>query len=224
MSIGQSSGAFRENNAALVARHRGIFNSLSTLVTSALTQSNPPIVTVTSTISAKLADLNYSRAFGVLSGSVAFTRPDAGAGKPWIGGPVELAAPTGLFVRPVGIFINNALGNLWENLPGVASGVGPYASAQGTYENYLFETQALAVAGAIAQGTTLIYQQGQELIASRNGYLVMRVTAQTGAAISLDIPTIASERANGQAVSTQIALLKMPPDSTQNALIYDQRI
>ena len=53
---------------------------------------------------------------------------------------------------------------------------------------------------------------------------MMRVTAQTGAAISLDIPTIASERANGQAASTQIALLKMPPDSTQNALIYDQRI
>jgi hypothetical protein len=137
---------------------------------------------------------------------------------------VELAAPAGLFVRPVGIFINNALGNLWENQPGVASGVGPYASAQGTYENYLFETQALAVAGAIAEGATLIYQQGQELIASRNGYLMMRVTAQTGAAISLDIPTIASERANGQAASTQIALLKMPPDSTQNALIYDQRI
>jgi len=97
-------------------------------------------------------------------------------------------------------------------------------SGQGTYGNQLFETQAIAVAGAIAAGDDLIYTAGQELVASRNGYLMMRVTTQTGAAISLDIAGLASEVANGNAASTLLGILKMPPDSEQFEIVYDQRV
>ena len=97
-------------------------------------------------------------------------------------------------------------------------------SGQGTYGNRLFETQALAAAGALAQGDQIIYAAGQELVASRNGYLMMRVTTQTGVAINLDLATITSQVANGQAASTTIGVLKMAPDATMFELIYDQRI
>jgi hypothetical protein len=182
------------------------------------TQTNPPIVTTPTTISTQ----TNTGVLGVLSGSVAFTRPDMGSN--FVGGPIEPGAPDEVLVRPLGVFINTAVGNAFENQPGPASGIGPYVSGMGTYGNQLFETQALAAAGALAAGDDLIYQTGQELIASRNGYLIMRVTTQTGAVISLDIATIASEVANGQTASTQIGILKMPPDSEQFELVYDQRI
>lgn len=153
---------------------------------------------------------------------MAFTRPDQGSNL--IGGPVEPGAPDNVYIKPLGCFINTAVGNAFENTPGTASGKGPYMSGQGTYGNKLFETQALAVAGAIPQGTALVYMAGQELVASRNGYLIMRSTAQTGAVISLDLATITSEVANGNAASTTIGILKMPPDVEMFELVYDQRI
>jgi len=188
------------------------------LTTDSFTQTNPPIVTTAGTISNQ-ADTGV---LGVLSGSVAFTRPDQGSN--FIGGPVEPGAPDGLLIRPLGCFINTAVGNAYENLPGPASGKGPYVCAQGTFGNRLFETQALATVGAINVGDDLIYTAGQELMASRNGYLQMRVTTQTGAPVNLDVATVASEVANGQAASTTLGILKMPPDSAMFELVYDQRV
>lgn len=216
--LGQASGGWTESSSALRLLHVGIRNTVGVLTTDAFTQTNPPIVTTAGTISTQ-ADTGV---LGVLSGSVAFTRPDAGSN--FIGGPVEPGAPDGLLIRPLGCFINTAVGNAYENLPGPASGKGPYVSGQGTYGNALFESQALGAAGALAAGDDLIYQAGQELVASRNGYLMMRVTTQTGAAISLDIATIAAEVANGQAASTLLGILKMAPDSEMFELVYDQRI
>lgn len=216
--LGQASGGWTESSSALRLLHVGIRNTVGVLTTDAFTQTNPPIVTTAGTISTQ-ADTGV---LGVLSGSVAFTRPDAGSN--FIGGPVEPGAPDGLLIRPLGCFINTAVGNAYENLPGPASGKGPYVSAQGTYGNALFESQALDAAGPLAAGDDLIYQAGQELVASRNGYLMMRVTTQTGAAISLDIASIAAEVANGQAASTQLGILKMAPDSEMFELVYDQRI
>lgn len=216
--LGQASGGWTESSSALRLLHVGIRNTVGVLTTDAFTQTNPPIVTTAGTISTQ-ADTGV---LGVLSGSVAFTRPDAGSN--FIGGPVEPGAPDGLLIRPLGCFINTAVGNAYENLPGPASGKGPYVSGQGTYGNALFESQALDAAGPLAAGDDLIYQAGQELVASRNGYLMMRVTTQTGAAISLDIASIAAEVANGQAASTQLGILKMAPDSEMFELVYDQRI
>jgi hypothetical protein len=191
------------------------------LTADAFTQTNPPIVTTAGTISTQ----TNTGVLGVLSGSVAFTRPDQGSN--FIGGPVEPGAPDEILIRPLGCFINTAVGNAFENQPGPASGKGPYMSGQGTYGNALFETQALATVGAVTAGDDLIYTAGQELMASRNGYLQMRVTTQTGAAVDFSAgTTVLSERANGIAATdlTLVGVLKMPPDSEQFELVYDQRI
>ena len=99
-----------------------------------------------------------------------------------------------------GVFINTAAGNDFENQPAVASDKGPYVSGQGTYANSLFETTDVA-AGAIT------YAAGQLLYASANGYL----TATVADAYNSGAPTI-------------MALLKMPADTVQNEIVYDQRI
>jgi len=216
--LGQASGGWTESSSALRLLHVGIRNATGVLTADGFTQTNPPIVTTAGTISTQ----TNTGVLGVLSGSVAFTRPDQGSN--FIGGPVEPGAPDEILIRPLGCFVNTAVGNAFENQPGPASGKNTYMSTGGTYANQLFETQAIAASGAIAAGDDLIYTAGQELVASRNGYLMMRVTTQTGAAISLDIATITSEVANGNAASTTIGVLKMPPDSEQFEIMYDQRI
>lgn len=216
--LGQASGGFTESSAALRLLHVGIRNATGVLTADGFTQTNPPIVITAGTISQQ----TNTGVLGVLSGSVAFTRPDQGSN--FIGGPVEPGAPDNILIRPLGVFVNTAVGNAFENQPGPASGKNTYVSAQGTYGNQLFESQAIAVAGAIAAGDDLIYSTGQELVASRNGYLMPRVTTQTGAAISLDLAALTSEVANGNAASTLLGVLKMPPDSEQFELVYDQRV
>jgi hypothetical protein len=216
--LGQASGGWTESSAALRLLHVGIRNATGVLTADGFTQTNPPIVTTAGTISTQ----TNTGVLGVLSGSVAFTRPDQGSN--FIGGPVEPGAPDNILIQPLGVFVNTAVGNAFENQPGPASGKNTYVSAQGTYGNQLFETQALAAAAPLAAGDDLIYTAGQELVASRNGYLMMRVTTQTGAAVSLDIATITSQVANGAAASTLLGILKMPPDSEQFELVYDQRV
>jgi len=216
--LGQASGGWTESSAALRLLHVQIRNATGVLTADGFTQANPPIVTTAGTISTQV----NTGVSGVLSGSVAFTRPDQGSN--FIGGPVEPGAPDEILIQPLGVFVNTAVGNAYENQPGPASGKNTYVSASGTFGNQLFETEALAAAGALAVGADLIYTAGQQLVASRNGYLIMRVTTQTGVAISLDLATITSEVANGAAASTTLAILKMPPDSEQFELVYDQRI
>lgn len=216
--LGQASGGWTESSAALRILHAGIRNATGVLTADGFTQTNPPIVTTAGTISTQ----TNTGVLGVLSGSVAFTRPDQGSN--FIGGPVEPGAPDEILIQPLGIFVNTAVGNAFENQPGPASGKNTYMSAQGTYGNQLFETQALDGAAPLAAGDDLIYQVGQQLVASRNGYLIMRETTQTGAVVSLDIATITSEVANGAAASTTLGILKMPPDSEQFELVYDQRV
>jgi hypothetical protein len=152
-------------------------------------------------------------------------------GSNFIGGPVEPGAPDEALIQPLGVFVNTAVGNAFENQPGPASGKNTYVSAAGTYGNALFETQALGASTGgttLAAGDDLIYQVGQQLIASRNGYLIMRATTQNGTYTSLDNAANASEVANGTTAGTTasltIAILKMPPDSEQFELVYDQRI
>lgn len=221
--LGQASGGWTESSSALRILHVGVRNTIATLTADAFRQTNPPIETTAGTISTSPGLL--TEVFGVLSGSVAFTRPDAGS--PFVGGPVTVAvsgvsAANAFHTRPVGCFINNAAGNPYENLPASASGVGPYVSAMGTYGSRLYETQALAAAGAVAQGDALVYVSGQELIASVNGYLMP--SEQNAGVDSLDIANIALEVENGHAASTLIGILKMVPDSVQTEIVFDQRI
>jgi len=219
--LGEASGGWTESSSALRLLHPGVRNSLDVLVDDAFTQTNPPHVTVTSTISTQVDTLK----FGVLSGSIAFSRPDAG-GNGFVGGNAESLtdASLELFIRPLGVFINSANGNAYENLPGQASGKGPYMSSQGTYANALFETQVLAAVTGFAQGEDIPYLAGMDLIASRNGYLMPLQIMDGTTARSLDIAGSAAEVEHGHTASTVIAILKVPADSEINELIYDQRI
>lgn len=221
--LGEASGGFTESSSALRLMHPSVRNTVGKLTDDSFTQTNPPIVTTASTISSRVDTTQL----GVLSGSVAFTRPDVGPN--WIGGNVESLATASqeTFVRPLGIFINSANGNAYENLPGQASGKGPYMSAQGTYSNGLFETQILDGTSItnFSTGDAIPYITGVELIASRNGYLMPREAVDGGGTVrSLDDAANAAEVEHGASASTTIALLKAPADSDFNELVYDQRI
>ncbi|NBR00431.1 MAG: hypothetical protein EBT79_12225 [Actinobacteria bacterium] len=197
--LGQASGGFTESSSALRLLHVGVRNTVGILTDDAFTQTNPPLVTGAGTISTNVD----TSVLGVLSGSVAFTRPDQGSN--YIGGPVSGLTTANPNVRPLGLFINNAAGYAYENQPAAASGKGPYVSAMGTYASQLFETQNLN------SSADLTYTTGQFLYASQNGYLT-NVAADNNRY---------EQAADGV---TTIAILKMPADSVQNEIVFDQRI
>jgi len=227
---GQSSGGWTESSSALRILNVGIRNTFSTLTNDAFTQTNP--TAVATNVSTRV-DTTLS---GVLSGSVAFVRPDAGSD--FVGGPGSNAVQTAIAAavlqaqgyRPLGLFINSANGNAYENIPGVASGLGPYVCAMGTYGDALYETAMIgdAVAGDPPAGTAIVYVSGQRLISSRNGFLLPRTQLDlAGAAIiSTDDVTVAAESfvAAVDNSSTILGVLKMPPDATQTELVFDARI
>ena len=192
--LGQASGNFTESNSALRIMHVGVRNTVGQLTPDAFTQVNP----VGSTNNVTSAPGLLTNVFGVLSGSVAFTRPDSalpGA----VGGPVSNVGNNGA-LKALGVFINNANGNAYTNIPGVASNKGPYVSAQGTYGNRLWETEDVGNGGALS------YYPGDQLIASINGFLTNNST----------------DKAEGTA--TVMGIVKIAPDSLANELVYDQRI
>jgi len=188
------------------------------LTDDSFTQTNQPIDTTTSVPTSNGFD---SSVLGVLSGSVAFTRPDEGDN--YIGGPLESGTTHEAFnTTPLGLFINTAVGNSYENTPGPASGKGPYVSGQGTYANSLYATQAPAATGAYALNDDIVYTPGMGLMANRNGYLIP-MTDSAVAALS-GTAAWSSEVTNGRAAGTTLAILKMPADSVQPEIVFDQRV
>ena len=234
MALGQASGGWTESSSALRILHVGVRNTVGNLTDDAFTQTNPPIITAAAaptTVSNSPGAL--TEVLGVLSGSVAFTRPDAGSN--YVGGPTvtAMALPASITqVLPLGCFINSAAGNAYENLPASASGKGPYVAAMGTYGSRLFETQVLvATTGTVvAAGFDLTYVAGMKLVASRNGYLMPSVVYNGAALVAVDntagggaYNTLESVNA-GAVVATTIGILKMAPDSVQNEIVFDQRV
>lgn len=234
--LGQASGGFTESSSALRLLHVGIRNTNAILTDDAFTQTNPPIITTPASTISSTVDTGT---LGVLSGSVAITRPDQGSN--YVGGPGSstlIAAGGGgtastnsatslrQAYQPVGLFINNAVGNAYENTPGPASGLGPYVSAMGTYASQLFETQALVAFGALAQGADIPYISGVPLITSLNGYLMPSRVWSGALNESTDLVTSALQSAvvNAASSSTTVAILRMPADSTQPEIVFDQRI
>ena len=230
LGYGQASGGWTESSSALRILYAGFRNTLSLLTTDAFNQTNPPAVATN--VSSRLDTTLH----GVLSGSVAFARPDAGSD--YIGGPGSGVVQTALQgnvaqaigYHVLGVFENSAAGNAYENTPGVASGRGPHVTGMGSFGNRLYETALIgdAVGGDPAAGAALTYVMGIGLIASRNGYLTPRtqLNAAGNAIISCDDVTVAAESfvANTNNSSTLIGVLKMVPDATQTELVYDQRI
>jgi len=230
IGLGQASGGWTESSAALRILYAGIRNSEGLLTDDSFTQTNPPAVATN--VSTKV-DTTIN---GVLSGSVAFTRPDVGSD--FIGGAGSEAnqilmagiPSQAIGFKALGVFINTAVGNAYENTPGVASGKGPYMSQMGTYGNQLYETALIgdSVGGDPAAGAALVYYTGVGLIASRNGYLTpaQQLNAAANAIISCDDITVAAESyvLNTDNSSTLLGIVKMPPDATQAEVVYDQRI
>jgi len=199
---GQASGNFVEGQSALRILYVGHRNTFSAqLTTDAFVQTNPPVVVAAPTVSQTLGP-RPSR--GVLSGSVAFTRPDAGNG--FVGGPLAATPLTGE-VRPLGLFINDAAGYSYLNTPAAASGMGPYTSGQGTMGTKLYETQNLN------GGAALTYAVGQALVASRNGYLTNVANADNSLELNF-----------GYTAATTIGIIKIVPDAVLAELLFDQRI
>lgn len=202
--LGQASGDWTESSSALRILHVGIRNTVGILTDDAFTQTNPPTITTDVSTSAGMV----TSVFGVLGGSVAFTRGDIGSN--YVGGPGAVpGGPGSNGILPIGVFINNAAGRPYENTPGPASGIGPYVSGMGTYGNSLYETRAIVAGAAL----TAAYAAGQFLFASQNGYL----TNEKADAFDLTV-TVAG------GVGTVMGILKMPADSVQPELVYDQRI
>lgn len=228
--LGQASGGWTESSSALRLLHVAIRNTVGVLTADSFTQTNPPAVATN--VSTRV-DTTLT---GVLSGSVAFVRPDGGSN--FIGGPglaatqaaLQANAALAIGYRALGVFINSANGNAYENTPGVASGKGPYVSGLGTYGNALYETALIANsadAGNAPAGMAIVYRTGNLLMASRNGYLMpTEVIGTDGGRDNTDVVAMSAESFVQNAVSsaTRIGVLKMVPDATQTELVYDQRV
>lgn len=197
---GQSSGDFKETSARVQILHVVTRNSLGLLTPDAFTQANPPVVTGATTVSTTLANIAK---FGVLGGTVAFTRPDYGNG--YHGGPNSASyAPA---CKPLGIFINDALGNAFENTPGVASGRGPYLCGSGTTVGLsVYETKSL-----ITPGTTITYAAGDVVYASANGLITNRLVD-------------AYETSSSASFVTVMGIVKVAPDANSSLLVIDLRV
>jgi hypothetical protein len=172
---GQASGDFRLGQGALRILYSLIKDTIPSLAGDAFLQSNPSAVVVPA---ARSTTLSATVKKGVLGGSVAFTRPDVGqnivGGAFLVGGTVYTPR-----TRPLGLFINDAGGNSYENTPAVASGKGPFLRG-GSVGVKIYETQVQTVlplvpggaAGVI--GDPLTYNVGDKLYASVNGLLTNR--------------------------------------------------
>ena len=210
---GQGSGDFRETSGRVQLLHVVTRNSVGVLTPDAFTQANPSIIT--SPASAKSTTLASITKVGILGASVAFTRPDFGNG--FHGGPVVTAGPVFLAgVKPLGIFINDALGNAFENTPGVASGRGPYVCGSGsTVAVSIYETKSQGLSGGPAAGTAFTYAVGDKLFASANGYVtnVLTDAYEYNVAAQNDIKFV-----------TLLGVVKVAPDANSSLLVFDLRV
>jgi hypothetical protein len=200
LSMGQGSGGFAETRARIQAFHVGQRNSTGILTPDSFTQANPFTATNPSTT------LTGITTRGVLGATVAFTRNDVGNG--FIGGPTASTA----LRRPLGLFINDAVGNAFENTPGVASGRGPYFCGGGTFGVALYETLNLNSAAA------LVYAPGDYLFASKNG-LLTNVLADNNL-----VEQAATAPGASLAGVVVMGIVKISPDANNHLLVLDLRV
>lgn len=203
-SLGQSSGDFKETSGRVQPHHIVVRNTVGFLTADALTQANPPVVTTSANVSTVVPTAKR----GVLGGSVMFTRPDAGNGQQ--GGPVAPGGTYNARIKPLGLALNDVLGNAFENTPGVASNRGPYLAAGGTASVAIYETQR-----QIGGSTALTYQTGDRLYASVNGYLTNRLE---------DAYEYNVSGQNSIEFVTLMGIVKQAPDSSNPLLTLDLRV
>jgi hypothetical protein len=165
---GQSSGDNRLSNSALRILYSVVKDTIPALASDAFLQSNP--------VSADHASATWPVGVkkGVLGGTVAFLRPDAGNNV--VGGPgpvattVDPTVSTGGWMRPLGLFVNDAVGNAFENTAAVASGKLAVLRG-GSVGVKLYETKQLTGGDA---GDALNWKVGDHVYGSKNGLLTNR--------------------------------------------------
>lgn len=194
LHIGQSSGDYLESQRRIHPLYMGLRVSGQPYAPDAFTQMNPCNVQVN--VSTCLEGIKTR---GVLGGTVAYTRPDQGNGP--VGGPPTVYNPR---CRVLGLFIADASGVPFENLPGVASGQASYYADGGTYANTLWETHNLAT------GAPLEYLPGDEVWASKNGLITN---------VADDDNTY--EQGAGR---TLVAMLKMVPTTESPFMVFCLRL
>lgn len=165
---GQASQDFKGGSGALRILYSLIKDSVPSLASDGFTVNNPNVVTASN---ARSTTLPATVKKGVLGGSVAFVRPDVGQNT--IGGAVQVASAYVAKTRPLGLFINDALGNSNENTPAVASGKCPFLRG-GTAGTKVYETQQQTTVGGGSVGTALVWAVGDRVYASVNGLLTNR--------------------------------------------------
>jgi hypothetical protein len=203
---GQSSGDFRETSGRVQLFYVVSRNTFGVLTPDAFTQANPPIVTNSANKSTTLAGITR---VGVLGGTVAFTRYDYGNG--FHGGPVQVASAYDARIKPLGIFLNDANGNAFENTPGVASSRGTYAHGTGsTLGVSLYETK-----NQIANSNAITYQPGDKVYASVNGLLTNNLA---------DAYEYNVSGQNDVKFVTLMGVVKVAPDANNGLLVVDLRV
>ena len=199
---GQGSGDFRETSGRVQILHVVTRNSQGNLTPDAFTQANPPKITGATYKSTTLATITK---VGVLGGSVAFTRPDFGNG--YHGGPNTASYAAGC--QPLGILINDSIGNAFENTPGIASGKGPYVCGSGsTLACSIYETKT-----QLSGPTTITYAPGDKLYASANGFVTNQLADAYEYQVTGDIQHC-----------TLMGVVKVAPDANSSLLVFDLRV
>lgn len=211
---GQGSGDFRETSARVQLLHVVTRNSQGILTPDAFTQANPVLGTGAGLKSTTLATVTK---VGVLGGTVAFTRPDYGNG--FHGGPNSAAYTAGC--KPLGIFINDAIGNAFENTPGVASGRGPYVCGSGSCVALsVYETKHQNLNGS-GNGTAVTWAAGDQVVASVNGLLTNSVLDAYEFQVAAQ--NVGTDAATAVYV-TKLGVVKVAPDANSSLLVVDLRV
>lgn len=205
LAQGQGSGDFSETSGRIQLFHMGIRNALGILTADAFTQATPPIVTATANKSTTLAGITKT---GVLGSTVAFTRKDVGNG--YHGGPVKIGGNYVADQKPLGLFINDAVGNAFENTPGVASGRGPYVSGLPVVGISIWETQQ-----QIGGNTGLSYNAGDFVYASVNGLITNRIE---------DAYQYNVSGQNDRDFVTIMGVVRVAPDASNSLMLLDLRV
>lgn len=194
---GQSSGDFKETSGRMQLFHVVTRCSVGAASTDSFTQANPPKVASTHTSTT----LSGVTKVGALGGTVAFTR-----GQGLVGGPDTASYKASC--QPVGIFLNDAVGNAFENTPGVASGRAPFVCGTGTVLGVsVYETQV-----QIASANAITYASGDKVYASVNG-LLTNVSADSY-----------ENNVGGAPAPTVMGIVLTAPDATNPLLVVSLRV
>ena len=199
---GQSSGDFKETSSRIQLFHVVTRNSVGVLTPDAFTQAQAPLGIAANNKSTTLANITK---VGVLGGSIAFTRYDVGNG--YIGGPAKVTGSYDVLVKPMGFFLNDAIGNAFENTPGVASGKGPYVCGSGSCIGVsIYETQHQKTGHA-----DITYSVGDKVYASVNGLLT-------------NVVEDGYEDNASAGTNTLMGIVRVIPDSNSSLLVIDLRV